>query len=241
MPQTTPRPATSTSPPADARTADTFEQRLERLVARAEEQRAEDFRDQEAEMERRVQLQTEFEQLADQLHRHEIRPRIEAVARRFEHARLEHLKTPAGTLSVCALPRTDRFPASTTLTVGVTFDADRVAASITYRLQIIPVLMEFDAEDALGVALEAPAVEEVAGWLERRLEQFVETYLRLEREPAYRRGTEHIDPVCGMRVSAGSAVRLDRNGHALYFCAPACCARFQANPDAYAGAGHCRA
>lgn len=228
-----PRPA---HPRADA--LDAFEQRLERLVARAQHQRTDEVREQDAEMERRVHLQAAFEWLADRLHRHEIRPRMEAVARHFERAHLEHLKTPVCTLTVCTLPRSERFPASTTLTLGVVFDPQRLVATLTYHVQTIPVLMELEGQDAIGVELEAPVLEEVAGWLDRRLEQFVATYVRLERDPRYReQGSEHVDPVCGMRVSAASALRLERNGQTHYFCAPACRTRFEADSDRYVDRG----
>ena len=214
-------------------TADAFAHRLHALIASAVERRATEARDREVEMEQRVHLQLAFERLANRLHHGEIRPRMEAVARCFENARLEHLKSSVGTLSVCTLERTDRFPATTTLTVGVVFDPDRVAASVTYRLQIIPVLMEFEGQDALLVELDSPQVEQIVNWLEHRLERFAETYLRLERDPRYRAGTEHVDPVCGMRVTAASAVRLDRARHTFYFCAPTCRERFEADPGYY--------
>ena len=219
--------------PARGLPLDAFERRVASLVTKAVDQRAEAMREQEAEMEGRIHVQAAFERLADSLHRHDIRPRVETVARCFDNAGLEHTKTAFGTVSVCTLARTERFPATATLTLGVTFDPDRLSASVIYRLQIIPVLMEFQAHDALHVELEAPDLDEITAWLERHLEEFVETSLRVERDPRYQMGARHVDPVCGMQVTAASALRLERGRRSYYFCAPMCRERFESNPVLY--------
>lgn len=210
-----------------------FERRVASIVTNAADRHAEVMREQEAEMERRIHVQAAFERLADSLHRHDIRPRVEAVARYFDNAGLEHTKTAFGTVSACTLTRTERFPATATLTLGVTFDPDRLSASLICRLQIIPVLMEFQGHDALDVELEEPDRDKITAWLERHLEEFVETSLRVERDPRYQMGARHVDPVCGMQVTAASALRLERGRRTYYFCAPMCRERFESNPALY--------
>lgn len=46
-----------------------------------------------------------------------------------------------------------------------------------------------------------------------------------------------VDPVCGKTVATATAKSAIYRGRAFYFCSPDCRAGFEANPDAYAGAG----
>ena len=216
-----------------------FEQRIHYLMALTRNRvfpewpGEEDEREAEAAVDR-VHLQEAFERLADRLHRHEIRPRLEAVARCFAGARIEHFKTLAGTLSVCALAPGGRFPAAT-LTLGVVFDSTRMAASVVYSLQSVPALLELEWLDSLPVALDQPhTTDAVASWLEGKLEAFIRTYFRIEREASHEPLELHTDPVCGMRVAAVRALCSEHAGRPFYFCAPACRTAFEADPSRFA-------
>ena len=210
-----------------------FASRMAGLVARADRARDEECRACEAEMAQRLRLQAAFDRLADQLHRQEIRPRLETVAALFDNARIEHRQTADGVESVCTFTRTARFPAASTLSLGVRFDFASLGASVWYRLQIVPMLMEFEGQDALPIQLDAPGADEVPGWVEAHLERFVETYLALERDPRYRRSVEHVDPVCGMRVTEATAITAQHGRQTYYFCAPMCRDRFETDPLVY--------
>lgn len=219
-----------------------FERRIERLVARARG-RAPSDRPQSGDSrgttdpgraDGSVHLQAAFEHLADRLHRQEIRPRLEAVARCLAGTEVEHLTTLAGTLSLCTLPRTDRFPAATTLSVGIVFDSARMAASVVCGVRTVPVILELERIDGMPVRLEEPPVEAVAAWLDRMLEGFAETYVRVEGDTRCEQGERLTDPVCGMDVAAATAVRADYGGRAFYFCAPACRTTFEAEPGRFA-------
>ena len=45
-----------------------------------------------------------------------------------------------------------------------------------------------------------------------------------------------VDPICGMTVDIGSAETAVQNGTTYYFCSASCRDKFQASPDAHAGA-----
>ena len=46
----------------------------------------------------------------------------------------------------------------------------------------------------------------------------------------------HRDPVCGMQVDDGNAAgKSEHEGRAYYFCSAGCKAKFDQNPDQYAG------
>ena len=210
-----------------------FIERIAMLVDGAERLRAEELAALETERVARLAVAAEFERLVERLHTGEVRPRIEAVASHFEHARVGHTKGPCGMFSVCTLPRAPRFPATTTLTVGVAFDRVALSGGMSYRLQIVPMLMEFEGSATLPLHPESADGAEVGRWVEEHLERFVETYLRIERDPNYRRATEHVDPVCGIRVREATGLTLRVGRADFWFCGAACRERFATDPAIY--------
>jgi P-type Cu+ transporter len=47
---------------------------------------------------------------------------------------------------------------------------------------------------------------------------------------------EHTDPICGMQVEeAGNAESSDYQGRTYYFCSRDCRAKFEENPEPFAG------
>ena len=48
----------------------------------------------------------------------------------------------------------------------------------------------------------------------------------------------HVDPVCGMTVSAGSPLHAEHANQTYFFCSEHCLHEFEAEPDAYVGAQH---
>jgi YHS domain-containing protein len=213
---------------------DDFTCRIAQIVSRADEPCADEMPALTAEMEQRLHRQTVCERLAERLHDQAIRPRVAILGRQIPGSRVHHLHTTTGIFSVFALPQTERFPASATLSLGITFDVGTLAASVSYDQRIVPVLMEFEGRDDLPVQLEAPDMEAVIGWIEHVLETFVETCLRLERDPRYRRSARFTDPVCGMVLHGGSPThRAQAEDRVYHFCSAACRERFEANPAFY--------
>ena len=212
-----------------------FEARIAQTVSRSDEARVVEMREQDAEMVERIRVQTASECLADRLHRDEIRPRMEVVARRFDDAHLEHVKTLVGTFSICTLSRSERFPASTTLTIGVSFESSSQSTAATYNLQIIPVFMEYEAHDDLPIHVEEPDVDAIVAWIEHKLQTFVDTYLRVEYDPRYRKAGRHTDSVCGMVVEAGNVSHRSEYARRNFsFCSAACKQKFDQHPAFYA-------
>ena len=184
----------------------------------------------------REHLLLAFERRARWLHRSELRPRLEVVALLFANARVDELSSPISTYSVCELQSCDRFPVSTTLTLGISHDAGRLTSAAFYRLEIIPVMPELAERDELPLKLEAPDIPSLTAWVERRLEVFVDKYLLIGRESRHGQGPEHTDPVCGMVVRIAMARgRTVYDGRTFHFCSEACQARFEAEPGAFAG------
>jgi YHS domain-containing protein len=186
-----------------------------------------------AQMADRTRREALFDRVAGEVFRGVVRPMIEEVARVFANCTVEHLKTPTGYLSRCVLARTDRYPASTELDIGIGL-AEGTTGLLTYRLGIIPELMTFTRADSWTFELGAAELEEIRVRVAEWLLRFTETYLRLETEPAYQDWQTHIDPVCGMGVSGAAAAHVLKHAHRkIYFCSEECRLRFEAQPALY--------
>lgn len=164
---------------------DDFESHVTRIVARADEARAAAMRELDPDMAQRLRAQSAFDRLAEHLHRDELRPRMEAVARHFDGARLQHVKTADGVFSKVTLPHAEGYPVGAMLTMGIRLDPATGNAAVTYRLETDPLLAEVVGHQELIVPTDRPDMAAAVGWIERQLLAFVETYLRIEHERWY--------------------------------------------------------
>lgn len=210
-----------------------FERQLGQKLATAEHARRQHARETEVAMAALEGDQATFTRLAGVLDRRVIQPRVRALAARFDGAHVEYGRTtPVGVHARCTFARTDRFPAAVTLTVGVLHDRDKRVASVFYGVDIIPVLFQFEKGAHLDLPLDDANETAAEAWVEEKLLAFLETYLRLEGDPNYQRANLHVDPVCGMQVSAGQVGhRSEHTGRTYYFCSQACHDKFVADPD----------
>ena len=179
------------------------------------------------EMQKRTRLATEFATFASRLHETIILPRVNAVVRQFADAKVASTTTPLGIRTECQLARSARYPASTKLSFSIGRSPEATRGSITYSLKIIPILMAFEGECHRELDPTAADENQITEWVEARLLDFVDNYLRIGSDPHYQRENLQIDPVCGMSVSAGDTDEmLTVGGHAYYFCSAPCREQF---------------
>lgn len=175
-----------------------------------------------------------FNAAADRIVQDVIRPRMERLAGRFDNAELEAPR-PNSHHVTCRFHRTDRFPASTSLDLGVTHDVRIEELLATYRLEILPIFMKFEGKDQLGFPMDAVDEGQLTEWVDRKILQFVDTYLRLEQVEPYQRDNVVTDPVCGMRISKPlAASQAEYRGQTYYFCVEDCRRKFAEEPARYA-------
>ena len=186
------------------------------------------------EMQRRDRLATEFAAVASRLHDEIILPRVTSVVRQFADAKVASTTTPFGMRTECQLPRSARYPAHTKLSLAIARSPEATRGFVTYSLEIIPILMAFHGESHLEFDPTSPDETEITEWVEGRLLDFVDTYLRVGSAPQYQRDNLQVDPVCGMSLSAADIdEKLTVRGHTYHFCSAACRERFAANPAFY--------
>ena len=150
-----------------------------------------------------------------------ILPRMEELNRHFDNGKIEVLHTDADFSSICEFAHTPRFPATVRLRIALSpGNNERLAAS--YDLDIFPILMEFTRSYEETFPLDGDG-EDLAGWVEDRILDFIDTYLRLETHPFYQKDNTVIDIVCGMRIPSTAATgTVERHGRIFYFCSEHC-------------------
>ena len=99
---------------------------------------------------------------------------------------------------------------------------------------MMPVFIKFDEHDKITMSMGEVQDETVANWTEKRLLEFLDAYLRIDRGGVDFADEAVADPVCGMRISRSLAVAsFDYLGHAYYFCSTECQEQFNREPTAY--------
>lgn len=149
-----------------------------------------------------------------------IRPRMEELTRHFENAEIKVLSGNSTFHCVCDFTHTPRFPATVSFDLSLLPEGQEI--KVRSDIQIFPILMEYKRDDAMSFPLNG-SEEAIGQWVEERIIEFVDTYLRLETHPYYQKDNIVTDPVCGMQISAIAATSMIECGsHTVYFCSDAC-------------------
>ena len=163
-----------------------------------------------------------------------IRPCLEQLLSHFDNAELQTGESPHACSCAVRFKHTPRFPAGVTLRLGVAFDASFEHLLVVYDLEILPVFMEYQKTSQVSLPLDGVNDEVLRGWIEDRLVEFVETYLKLEFVDQYQRDNMVTDPVANLRISRlitqGQA---DHAGHTYYFLTKENEQAFRADPTRY--------
>jgi YHS domain-containing protein len=158
---------------------------------------------------------------------------MEKLKTLFDNARMSEARSSRHT-SCCQFEHTPRFPATAKLEIGVTRDGEIKKVALQYQAEILPAFFPFDGRDELTMLLDEVDEQKAAEWVEAKLVQFVDAYLRLETSNHYQEGNMVTDPVCGMTVNKAFApAQMAYRGQTYYFCIPECHARFAENPERY--------
>lgn len=138
------------------------------------------------------------------------------------------------TLSV---PYSEECPAKVVLSFRVGHDGPIENAVIEYKLQIVPIYIEFDSHAQLLVPIDSPSDAGIAAWLDDRLVEFTRTYLALFFNDQYQRQSLEMDPV--MNVSfprAFAAGKKEYGGRTYYFYTKESLQEFEREPFEYVAA-----
>lgn len=173
-----------------------------------------------------------FEELARHLNETIVRPRIDVVANLFQNSIVPEEQMPHG--SCCWFEYCERFPADTSVDFSIDHDVDFDKVIVRTRTRIMPVFVRFNEQDSLLLPLASVDEAAVADWVEERLLEFLDTYLRIDADGDNEAQVSATDPVCGMPILRSEAVAVGSYcGHPYYFCSEDCLSRFLDEPTEY--------
>jgi YHS domain-containing protein len=176
--------------------------------------------------------QEHLQRAAESLYRETVLPLLVCLPEHFANLEVKTVTSQYGPTGVARFQPTERFPAAATLNVGVHRAPEGRGLVVEYRLEIVPALMDYEAEDDLRLGVRElcrPAI--VAAWVEARLLRFVDTYLQLETNSYYQARNARTDPVCGAHVWTTTAeCTLAYAGRTFHFCSEGCRTRFLDEP-----------
>ncbi len=163
-----------------------------------------------------------------------IKPRMEELARRFEHADFVEVDDKEGSVWTCRFKHTPRYPASTKLILSVTHDEEIHNILLDYRLEILPVFMKYDSADQLALPISDFDEQRATEWVESKLITFLKTYLKMEFVDQYQKENLVTDPVLNVRISKLTAQsHVDYQGHTYYFLTDESQQTFLKEPQKY--------
>jgi YHS domain-containing protein len=159
-----------------------------------------------------------------------IRPRMGELACHFANATLPSPGNSHDTSCFCSFAHSLQFPATVTLNLSLMpIETRPEAFTVRYDLEILPVFMEYRKSDSLQAGFTEDDTL-IIQWVEERLLEFLDTYLKLETHPLYQKDNLVLDPVCGMRIPVISAsCKTEHNGKIVCFCSEHCRNAFLTN------------
>lgn len=172
------------------------------------------------------------EELASHLIGEVIRPRMETITSYFANA--NPIDDEGERICACALSHSERFPVESTIGFAVEHDVQYVGVVIRFDARMMPTFVPFNEQDKLTLNIKEVDDERVAEWVEQRLLEFLDSYLRIDSSRQCVGHDTAVDPVCGMRISRSKAAATTHSGgHEFYFCCPECLERFEHDPTQY--------
>jgi YHS domain-containing protein len=167
-----------------------------------------------------------------------ILPRLQMLEGLFPNAHVTSGGGPTTRLCKCSFDHTPDFPASTTLEFALSADDDIKCVVVGYKLEILPIFFRFEPTDQFVVSLDDMHEQPLALWLDAKLVQFAETYLKLQDVHQYQEENVTIDPVCGMSINRNhAAASVEHQGMTYYCCVEECRQKFMKEPSRYSGRG----
>jgi YHS domain-containing protein len=215
-----------------------IETQLRERLAAGEARRHESQESLSREMTERDRRSNRFKAVAKHLLNKVIFPRLQMLEGLFPNAHVTTGGSPNTRLCKCSFDHTPDFPASTTLKFSLSADDDIKCVVVGYKLEILPIFFRFEPTDQFVVPLDDLHEQPLASWLDAKLLQFADTYLKLHDIPQYQQENMAVDPVCGMRINRNHAIAsVEHDGKTYYFCAVDCWQKFLKDPNRYTGGG----
>jgi YHS domain-containing protein len=130
---------------------------------------------------------------------------------------------------------TPTYPVQARVTVGMSPNPSAETLRVTVSVVLVPVYLPYEREAWLDLRVESPDTKVLEEFLDKRLVQFVQDYLRTGiPESPYHEDDKVTDPVCQMRFPVSEAAdSLQYKDRVYYFCVEGCRKKFEVAPERY--------
>jgi YHS domain-containing protein len=173
-----------------------------------------------------------FEAIANRLSREVICPRVRIVAKFFSNAK--PLFEDSMDRCTCIFGYCERFPASSRVTFTLEHDVRYEKVYLCYEASMSPSFIKLNEHDKATMPLDKVDDQKIGQWVQDRLVEFLDDYLRIDRGLDDFEDETATDPVCGMRLSRNHAAAIATYiGREYFFCSQDCHDRFVREPTAY--------
>ena len=162
-------------------------------------------------------------------------PRLDALMERFgDHAKVApRLESTSRAVTMDFQTELARIR----LRLSATTDHDVRNLILSYDLEILPALMQFDSHQQAQWPIDAIDRMAVGDWVDDRIVSFVRTYLSLHENEYYMKEHMVSDPVAGVRFPKyAAAATVDVGGKTYYFIGDETRREFEAQQGS--GTGH---
>jgi YHS domain-containing protein len=218
---------------------DPLKEQILSLVSQTAEKRQSRTAARRQEMMEIVARKARFESTARSCVTDVVVPRLETLRESLGNSNPIEVSTD-GASACLGLRSSDVFPIGADLSLGVGHDSEIRTLEFTWKVSVIPILIDYDREASLSLSLDSPDKERLGRFVDERILRFVADYLRIhEPDSPYIKGAQVRDPVCDMAFPASEAASSITVGNrTYYFCAEECAAKFEADRRRYSsGAG----
>jgi YHS domain-containing protein len=162
-------------------------------------------------------------------------PRLETLRQALGNS--HPVKVSSEGTSVClGLRSSVAFSVGADLSFAAGHDPEIRSLECSWKVSVIPILMDYDREARISLNGESPDKERLSRFVDVRILRFVTDYLRIHGpdSPYVQENVDVHDPVCDMAFPASEAVSSLMVGHrTYYFCAEECADKFESDRKRY--------
>ena len=184
-----------------------------------------------------------FVALAERIHAI-LQPRIEAftkvnVFKNIKQTVSLEQRGPAargfhGRTITLSVPSSDACSGKVELSFHLGHDGPIENAIIDYRLEILPIFIEFESHDKLVIPIDNPSEDDLAAWIDDKLVGFTRTYFEMYFTEQYQKESFEMDPVMNVRFPrAFAAGKKEYQGHTYHFYTKESLEAFEKAPSEY--------
>lgn len=179
----------------------------------------------------------EFERARTQL-RDKFEPRIKLLMEQIKDVRVDHDRDRDGGQVRLHMGHTEMVPPAVTLRFVLSHAGEMDKLALDYYLSIIPTLFDFKGHDRIEVPLadlaKGPGTATLLAWVDDRIVEFSQAYLKIPFIDAYHQKNRVTDPVAKVAFNKLLAKgTIDHKGTTYYFASDESLEAFKREPDTY--------